>query len=61
MITTTQRRHVATIEIQGFFSRNVVWGEITFVGRENVKTSKKQTKFVIVWRGSLKLRGDISP
>jgi len=42
------------------FSRNVVWGGIAFVGRENVKNIQK-TNFVIVLGENLKLRGEFPP
>ena len=44
----------------GCFLEMQFWGEIAFVGRENVKNI--QTKFVIVWGGNSKLReGNFPP
>ena len=44
------------------FSRDVVLGGNCFCGeRKCEEYPKKQTKFVIVWGGNSKLRGEISP
>ena len=44
------------------FSRDVVLGgRLLLWGEKMWRISKKQTKFVIVWGGNSKLRGEISP